>query len=333
METTSSSNVFFTAKNSISDQDKRYGRKTCLCRTHCKLQVSVTTDSVTQPKDKTIASAASDTAVYKVFFYDNLFKLPSPLQMSLPLADLLQRLKYAAYPCLRPKTQQFWEITYLHFLNLSWNGAGLSQSLTNRTRLFRTYGPHNFWDHLQIKVAMGDGNHFLPISSQTSSFSSSQVCWRKDHLPEPPISEQDIRDNKMLFLPYRQSHFSLFCIQRWIHTKQRRGGSQQMKMQVVTGMWEHTRKQVIAGARSGWVGGKTQTQTLPAPSCSHLVPRSPCSQSAPLLCPEETPQHLSIFLITMFNELDNGVSNDKVQQQTTTKPDPVGPLLFPHFCS
>lgn len=41
----------------------------------CVLQVSVTTDAVTQPKDEAIALPASDTAVYKVFFYNNLFKL------------------------------------------------------------------------------------------------------------------------------------------------------------------------------------------------------------------------------------------------------------------
>lgn len=43
----------------------------------CMLQASVTTDSVTQLKDKAIALAAFDTAVYKVVFYNNLFKLQS----------------------------------------------------------------------------------------------------------------------------------------------------------------------------------------------------------------------------------------------------------------
>lgn len=41
------------------------------------LQASVTTDSVAQLKDKAMALAASDTAVYKVVFYNNLFKLQS----------------------------------------------------------------------------------------------------------------------------------------------------------------------------------------------------------------------------------------------------------------
>lgn len=119
----------FTAKNSISDQDKWYGRRVVSAEHLHMLQASVIGGSATQPQEEAIPLAASDTAVYKVFFHNNLFKLQSLLWMSLLEANLLNMsilTGYPASPCPRPKTQHFWETTYLHFLNLSRNRAGLS---------------------------------------------------------------------------------------------------------------------------------------------------------------------------------------------------------------
>lgn len=141
------------------------------------LQASVTTGSVTPPKDKAFALAASDKAVYKIVFCNNLFKLQSPPWTSLLLTNLLQRINmtlltgYPVNPCLRSKPQQSWEITYLHFPSLPWKGAGLSQSLTNHTRLFRAYNPYNSGDHLCIRIAREEITFLLYLieSSQDSS--------------------------------------------------------------------------------------------------------------------------------------------------------------------
>lgn len=124
-----------------------------------------------------------------------------------------------------------------------------------------------------------------------SSFSSSQACLHERHLLGPLIAKQGIRDSKKLFLPFLpqgQSLLSLFCIQRWICTKQRQGGSWWMKVQVLIGMLEDTRKRGKAGACSGWVGGKGEAQTLPAPSRSDLTAPTPICSSAVLLGPMET---------------------------------------------
>jgi len=125
-ETTSSSNVFFTANKQHLRSGQVIWEVQLVSTEHlCMRQASVTTHSVTQPRDEAITLAASDTAVYKVIFCNNLFKLQSPLQTLPLLVDLLQRLNmsilaaYPANPCLRPKTQQFWETTCLHFSDLS----------------------------------------------------------------------------------------------------------------------------------------------------------------------------------------------------------------------
>lgn len=114
-----------------------------------------------QPEDEATALAASDTTLRKVVFYNNLFKLQFPPRTSLLPADLLHRLNISiltGYPA-------FWKITWPHFLNLSWNGAGLWQSLTNHTRLFRAFHLFDFRDQLHIRIAIGGKpffSHILP---------------------------------------------------------------------------------------------------------------------------------------------------------------------------
>lgn len=131
------------------------------------LQASTITGSVTPPKDKAFDLAASDKAVYKIVFCNNLFELQSSPWTSLLLTNLLQRLNMSLLtgcpvnPCLRSKLQLSWENTYLHFLSLPWKGASLSQLLTNHTRLFRAYNPCNFGDHLWIRIAREGITFFL----------------------------------------------------------------------------------------------------------------------------------------------------------------------------
>lgn len=178
METTSSSNVFFTAKNSISDQDTWYGRKTCLCRTSlCAASVATDCNDLKMKPPLWLPLATHFTKSSSTVICSN-FNSTMNLTTSSRSAP---ETKYK-YPNWVSSILENNLATFSKFI-LKWHW---SMTITNHTRLFRAYSFYDFWDQLHIRIAIGGEtsfSHILPYLTISH------------HPSGPPISKGVIKDS------------------------------------------------------------------------------------------------------------------------------------------